>query len=51
MKIWFKSDSLHIIAYGNGKTNIIIDTNEDVMNEIREKLTKAGIEVAGGDRD
>ena len=51
VKIWFKSDSPHIIAYGNGKTNIIIDTNEDVMNEIREKLTKAGIEVAGGDRD
>ena len=45
LKIWFKSDSLHIIAYGNGKTDIIIDTIEDVMNEIREKLTKSGIEV------
>ncbi|MBQ5825242.1 MAG: hypothetical protein IIW48_10615 [Clostridia bacterium] len=45
LKIWFNSDSLHIITYGSEKTGIIIDTIEDVMNKIREDLTKAGIEV------
>lgn len=45
LKIWFNSDSLHIITYGSEKTDIIIDTIEDVMNKIREDLTKAGIEV------
>lgn len=48
LKIWFKSDSLHIIAYDGGKINIILETIEDVVDEIREKLTEAGIEVAGG---
>ena len=53
LKIWFNSASLHIIAYDfdGGKIDIIIDTGENVMNEIRETLTKAGIEVAGGGRD
>lgn len=47
LKIWFNSASLHIIAYGfdNGKIDIIIDTGENVMNEIRETLTESGIEV------
>ena len=53
LKIWFKSDSLHIITYDfdGGKINIVLETLEDVIDEIREKLTKAGIEVAGGGRD
>lgn len=53
LKIWFKNASLHIIAYdiNNGKIDIILETIEDVIDEIREKLTEAGIEVAGGDRD
>lgn len=47
LKIWFKSDSLHIIAYdiNNGKIDIILETIEDVIDEIREELTKSGIEV------
>ena len=45
LKIWFNSASLHIIAYNRMRIYIIIDTVEDVMNEIREDLTKAGIEV------
>lgn len=47
LKTWFNSASLHIIAYDfdNGKIDIIIDTIEDVMNKIREDLTKVGIEV------
>ncbi len=53
LKIWFNNDSLQIIVYGfgGGKIDIIIDTGENVMNEIRETLTEAGIEVAGGDLD
>lgn len=51
LKIWFNSVSLHIIAYDSRQIYIIIDTGENVMNEIRETLTEAGIEVAGGDRD
>ena len=51
LKIWFNSSSLHIIAYDGRQIYIIIDTVEDVMDEIREALTKAGIEVAGGGRD
>lgn len=45
LKIWFKSDSLHIIAYNGGKINIVLETIEDVIDEIREKLTESGIEV------
>lgn len=45
LKIWFKSDSLHIIAYNRGKINIVLETIEDVIDEIREKLTESGIEV------
>ena len=48
LKIWFNNDSLHIIAYGDGKINIILETIEDIIDEIRETLTEAGIEVAGG---
>lgn len=48
LKIWFKSDSLHIIVYDGGKINIILETIEDIIDEIRETLTKAGIEVTGG---
>lgn len=45
LKIWFNSDSLHIIAYNGGKINIVLETIEDVIDEIREKLTESGIEV------
>lgn len=47
LKIWFNNASLHIIAYdiNNGKIDIILETNEDIIDEIREKLTEAGIEV------
>ena len=47
LKIWFKNASLHIIAYdiNNGKIDIILETIEDVIDEIRENLTKSGIEV------
>ena len=47
LKIWFNSASLHIIAYGfdNGKIDIILETSESVVNEIREDLTKSGIKV------
>jgi hypothetical protein len=31
--------------------DIILETNEKIVDEIREDLTKAGIEVAGGGRD
>ena len=50
LKIWFKNASLHIISYdiNNGKIDIILETDEDIIDEIREKLTEAGIEVAGG---
>lgn len=44
LKIWFNNDSLHIIAYDK-RIDIILETIEDVIDEIREKLTKAGIEV------
>lgn len=50
LKIWFKSDSLHIIVYA-GRIDIILETSEKIVDEIREDLTKAGIEVAGGGRD
>ena len=51
LKIWFNNASLHIITYGSEKSDIILETIEDVVNEIRETLTIAGIEVAGGGRD
>lgn len=50
LKIWFNNDSLHIIVYA-GRIDIILETNEKIVDEIREDLIKAGIEVAGGDRD
>lgn len=48
LKIWFNNDSLHIIAYDK-RIDIILETNEKIVDEIRETLTEAGIEVAGGD--
>jgi hypothetical protein len=50
LKIWFNNDSLHIIVYAKS-IDIILETNEKIVDEIREDLTKAGIEVAGGGRD
>lgn len=44
LKIWFNNDSLHIIVY-DGRIDIILETNEKIVDEIREKLAKAGIEV------
>ena len=44
LKIWFNNDSLHIIVY-DGRIDIILETNEKIVDEIREYLTKAGIEV------
>ena len=44
LKIWFNNDSLHIIAY-DGRMDIILETSEKVVDEIREDLMKAGIEV------
>lgn len=44
LKIWFDNDSLHIIAYDKS-IDIILETSENVVNEIREALTKAGIKV------
>lgn len=44
LKIWFNNDSLHIIVYA-GRIDIILETNEKIVDEIREDLTKAGIEV------
>lgn len=44
LKIWFNNDSLHIIAYDK-KIDIILETNEVIIDEIRETLTKSGIEV------
>lgn len=44
LKIWFNNDSLHIIVY-NGSIDIILETSEKIVDEIREDLTKAGIEV------
>ena len=44
LKIWFKNDSLHIIVCAK-KIDIILETNEKIVEEIREALTKAGIEV------
>ena len=44
LKIWFNNDSLHIIAY-DGRMDIILETSENVVNEIREDLTEAGIKV------
>lgn len=44
LKIWFNNDSLHIIAY-DGRMDIILETGENVINEIRETLTESGIEV------
>lgn len=44
LKIWFKNDSLHIIAYDR-MIDIILETSENIVNEIRKDLTKAGIEV------
>lgn len=44
LKIWFNNDSLHIIAYDK-KIDIILETNEKIVDEIREALTKAGIKV------
>lgn len=45
LKIWFNNDSLHIIAY-DGRIDIILETSEVIVDEIREALTKAGIEVS-----
>ena len=50
LKIWFNNDSLHIIVY-DGRIDIILETSEKIVDEIREALTKAGIEVAGGGQD
>lgn len=47
LKIWFNNDSLQIIAYDK-RIDIILETNEKIVDEIRGALTKAGIEVAGG---
>ena len=44
LKIWFNNDSLHIIVYA-ARIDIILETNEKIVDEIREKLAKAGIEV------
>ena len=44
LKIWFNNDSLHIIVCAK-KIDIILETNEKIVDEIREALTKAGIEV------
>lgn len=44
LKIWFNNDSLHIIAYDK-RIDIILETNKKIVDEIREALTKAGIEV------
>jgi hypothetical protein len=44
LKIWFNNDSLHIIVY-DGRIDIILETSEKIVDEIREDLTKAGIEV------
>lgn len=44
LKIWFNNDSLHIIVYPK-MIDIILETNEKIVDEIREDLTKAGIEV------
>ena len=44
LKIWFNNDSLHIIVCAK-KIDIILETNEKIVEEIREALTKAGIEV------
>lgn len=45
LKIWFNNDSLHIIVNAK-KIDIILETNEKIVDEIREDLTKAGIEVS-----
>lgn len=50
LKIWFNNDSLHIIVYAT-RIDIILETSEKIVDEIREDLTKAGIEVTGGGRD
>ena len=44
LKIWFNNDSLHIIVY-NGSIDIILETSEKIVDEIREDLIKAGIKV------
>ncbi len=44
LKIWFNNASLHIIVYAE-KIDIILETIEDVIDEIRETLTESGIEV------
>ena len=44
LKIWFNNDSLQIIVYA-GRIDIILETNEKSVDEIREDLMKAGIEV------
>lgn len=44
LKIWFNNDSLHIIVYPK-MIDIILETNEKIVDEIREDLIKAGIEV------
>lgn len=44
LKIWFNNDSLHIIVYA-ARINIILETSEKIVDEIREDLMKAGIEV------
>lgn len=44
LKIWFNNDSLQIIVYV-GRIDIILETSEKIVDEIREKLAKAGIEV------
>lgn len=44
LKIWFNNDSLHIIAYDK-RIDIILETSEKIVDEIREDLTNAGIEV------
>ena len=44
LKIWFNNDSPHIIVY-DGKIDIILETSEKIVDEIREELTKAGIKV------
>lgn len=45
LKIWFNNASLHIIVY-DGRIDIILETSEKIVDEIREDLTKAGIEVS-----
>ena len=44
LKIWFNNDSLHIIVYAT-RIDIILETSEKIVDEIREDLMKAGIEV------